>query len=128
MTLIISKKSYEKLLNNQSSNILRAFLGLESHYVVRELFKSHCMEFTVFSQLTYDEKEKLKNELCNVLVDKKRYEQVMHIRNNNAPIKNMRKNIDSSFCPRDKNLVSNMKIILPDSFNEDFFFLNCQLE
>ena len=52
----------------------------------------------------------------------------MHIRNNNAPIKNMRKNIDSSFCLRDKNLVSNMKIILPDSFNEDFFFLNCQLE
>ena len=62
------------------------------------------------------------------LVDKKRYEQVMHIRNNNAPIKNMRKNIDSSFCSRDKNLVSNMKIILPDSFNEDFFFSNCQLE
>ena len=57
--------SYEKLLDNQKSNILRAFLGLQIHYVVGEEFKSHYMEFTFFSQLTSDEKEKLKNELCN---------------------------------------------------------------
>ena len=50
------------------------------------------MEFTVFSQLTCDEKEKLKNELCNETVDKKRYEQVMYFRNDNAAIANMRKN------------------------------------
>ena len=79
------------------------------------------MEFTVFSQLTCNEKEKLKNELCNVIVDKKSYEQVTHSENDNAAIKNMRKNIDSSFCSRDKNLVSNMEIILSDPFNEDFF-------
>ena len=65
--------SYEKLLDNQNSNISRAFLGLESHYVVREEFKSHWIEFTVFSQLTCDENEKLKNKLCNVIVDKKRW-------------------------------------------------------
>ena len=79
------------------------------------------MEFTVFSQLTCDGKEKLKNELCNIIVDKQRYEQVMHFKNDNAAVKNMRKSIDSSFCSRDKNLVSNMEIILSDSFNEDFF-------
>ena len=39
------------------------------------------MEFTAFSQLTYNEKEKLKNELCNVIVDKKSYEQVTHSEN-----------------------------------------------
>ena len=66
------------------------------------------MEFTAFSQLTCNEKEKLKNELCNVIVDKKSYEQVTHSENDNAAIKNMRKNIDSSFCSRDKNLVSNI--------------------
>ena len=51
--------------------MLQAFLGLESHYVVREEFTSHCMEFTVFSQLTCDEKKQLKNELCKVIVDKR---------------------------------------------------------
>ena len=114
--------SYERLLDNQNKNILGAFWGLESHFVVREEFESHCMEFTVFSQLTCDEKEKLKNKLCTVIVDKKRYEQVIHFKNENVAIKNMRKNIDSNFCSRDKNLVSNMEIILSDSFNEDFFF------
>ena len=66
------------------------------------------MEFTVFSQLNCDEKEKLKNELCNIIVENKRYEQVMHFKSDNAAIKNMRKNIDLSFCSRDKNLVSNI--------------------
>ena len=113
--------SYEKLLDNQNSNILRAFLGLESHYVVREEFENHCMEFIVFSQLTCDEKEKLKNELCNVIVGKTWYEQVMHFKNDNAAIQNLRKNINSSFCSNDKNLVLNMEIILSDSLNEDFF-------
>ena len=79
------------------------------------------MEFIVFSQLTCDEKEKLKNELCNVIVDKTSYEQAMHFKNCNAAIQNMRKNINSSFCPNDKNLVLNMEIILSDSLNEDFF-------
>ena len=58
------------------------------------------MEFTVSSQLACDERE-----------------QVMHFKNDNAAIKNMRMNIGS----RDENLVSNMEIILSDSFNEDFF-------
>ena len=114
--------SYEKLLDNQNSNILQAFLGLESHDVVREEFESYCMEFLVFSQLTCDEKEKLKNELCNVIVDKKRYEQVIRFKNHNAAIKNMRKNIDSSFSSRDKNLVSNMEIICQIHLMK-FFFL-----
>ena len=77
------------------------------------------MEFIVFSQLTCDEKEKLKNELCNVIVGKTWYEQVMHFKNDNAAIKNLRKNINSSFCSNDKNLVLNMEIILSDSLNED---------
>ena len=46
---------------------------------------------------------------------------MIDFKSDNAAIKNMRKNIDSSFCSRDKNLVSNMEIILSDSFNEDFF-------
>ena len=97
-------------------------MGLESHDVVREEFESYCMEFLVFSQLTCDEKEKLKNELCNVIVDKKRYEQVIRFKNHNAAIKNMRKNIDSSFSSRDKNLVSNMEIICQIHLMK-FFFL-----
>ena len=32
--------NYEKLLDNQNSNFLRSFLGLESHYVVGEEFKA----------------------------------------------------------------------------------------
>ena len=47
----------KKLLDNQTSNTLRAFLGLESHYAVCEEFDNHCMEFIVFSQLTCDEKD-----------------------------------------------------------------------
>ena len=46
---------------------------------------------------------------------------MIDFKSDNAAIKNMRKNIDSSFCSRDKNLVSNMEIILSDPFNEDFF-------
>ena len=65
------------------------------------------MEFTVSSHLACDERE-----------------QVMHFKNDNAAIKNMRMNIGS----RDENLVSNMEIILSDSFNEDFFFSNCEIE
>ena len=80
-------------------------MGPETHYVVREEFKSYCMDFTVFSQVTCDEKEKLRNEVWNVILDKKRYKQVMQFRNDNAAIKNMRKNIDSRFCSPDKNVV-----------------------
>ena len=79
------------------------------------------MDFTVFSQVTCDEKEKLRNEVWNVILDKKRYKQVMQFRNDNAAIKNMRKNIDSRFCSHDKNVVWNTDIILPDSLKEDFF-------
>ena len=45
----------------------------------------------------------------------------MQFRNDNAAIKNMKKNIDSRLRSRDKNVVWNIDIILPDSFNEDFF-------
>ena len=41
--------------------------------------------------LTCDEKEKLRNEVWNVILDKKRYEQVMQFRNDNAAIKNMKR-------------------------------------
>ena len=55
--------------------------------------------------LTCDEKEKLRNEVWNVILDKKRYEQVMQFRNDNAAIKNMKKNMDSRLRSRDKNVV-----------------------
>ena len=48
-------------------------------------------------ELTCGEKEKLNNELCNVIVDKNRYEKVMHFKNDNAAIKNMRKNVIQVF-------------------------------
>ena len=38
------------------------------------------MEFTQSSQVTTNENEKLKNELCNIKADKKRYEQVRSFR------------------------------------------------
>lgn len=72
--------SYEKLLDNQKSNILRACLHFERPYIIRYQFKNYHMEFTQSSQVTTNENEKLKTELCNIKADKKRYEQVRSFR------------------------------------------------
>ena len=48
--------SYENIIENRERNVLRAFLGLESSFEVREKFSNYSMYFNDFADKSMDEK------------------------------------------------------------------------
>ena len=63
-------QEYEELLEEEESNVLGAFLNLDSPFEVWSEFSHHKLNFiTQFAILESSKKEDVKNKLLNVLVD-----------------------------------------------------------
>ena len=83
-------QEHEELLEEQESNVLRAFLNLDS----RSEFSHHRLNFiTQFAILEPSKKEDVKNKLLNVLVDEKSYANVIVDNVYTKAIENARKNL-----------------------------------
>ena len=67
-------REYEELTEYQETDVLRAFLGLSSPYLVREEFVTHKKEFnTEYAPLLQNEKTRIRKVLLNVPVDSQNY-------------------------------------------------------
>ena len=87
-------QEHEELLEEQESNVLRAFLNLDSPFEVRSEFSHHRLNFTTqFAILEPSKKEDVKNKLLNVLVDEKSYANVIVDNVYTKAIENARKNL-----------------------------------
>lgn len=92
--------AYEKMLEQQESNVLRCFLHLDSPYEVREEFRNSCIDFSsVYAQKAAEEKEAVKKRLTNVLVDEPRYNEVMRFKPGPVAVERVRSNVTSLFQP-----------------------------
>ena len=86
-------QEYKELLEEQESNVFRAFLNPDSPFEVRSEFSHHRLNFTTqFSILEPSKKEDVKNKLLNVLVDEKSYAVIVDNVYTKA-IENARKNL-----------------------------------
>ena len=87
-------QEYEELLEEQESNVLRAFLNLDSLFEVRSEFSHHKLNFTTqFAIREPSKNEDVKNELLNVLIDDESYANVIGHNVNTKAIENARKNL-----------------------------------
>ena len=65
--------SYKNIIENQESNNLRAFLGLEGTFEVREEFTNYSVDFNEYAAKSMSEKQELRKKVvANVVVDRKR--------------------------------------------------------
>ena len=90
-------KCYEDLIEKQRSDVVRAFLGLDSPYSVRPEFSDQKIEFAEFARLSAEEKKLTSQKLANVLVDAKRYSQVKGWRDGPDAVNRVRLNICRRF-------------------------------
>ena len=87
-------QEYEEFPEEQESNVLRAFLSLDSPFEGRSEFSHHKLNFTAqFAILKPSKKEDVKNKLLDVLVDEKSYGNVIGHNVNTKAIDNTRKNL-----------------------------------
>ena len=86
--------SYVNITENQESNILRAFVGLESTFEVKEEFKNYSMDFNGYAAKSMSEKQELRKKVANIVVDRKRYNEVLKFQTGKSAIKKMRENIE----------------------------------
>ena len=87
-------QEYEELLEEQESNVLRAFLNLGNPFEVQSEFSHHKLNFTTqFAILEPRKKEDVKNKLLDVLVDEESYANVIGQNVNTKAIDNTRKNL-----------------------------------
>ena len=87
-------QEYEELLQEQESNVLRAFLKFDSPFEVRSEFSHHKLNFTTpLAILEPSKKEDVKNKLLNVLVDEESYANVIGHNANTKAIDNAKKNL-----------------------------------
>ena len=86
--------SYENIIENQGSNILRAFLGLESTFEVRQEFSNYSMDFNDYTAKSMSEKQEFRKKVANKVADRKRYDEVLKFQTGEGAIKKMRKNIE----------------------------------
>ena len=56
--------SYENTIENQESNILRAFLDLESTFEVREEFSNNSTNFNDYVAKSMSEKQEFRKKSC----------------------------------------------------------------
>ena len=77
----------------QESDVLKAYLGLSSPYVVRNEFPGYARNFqTEYPLLPLAEKKKVKNTLLNVLVEPNQYKVVKNVKAGSIAIANARSN------------------------------------
>ena len=86
--------SYENIIENQGSNILRAFLGLESTFEVRQEFSNYSMDFNDYTAKSMSEKQEFRKKVANKVAERKRYDEVLKFQTGKGAIKKMRKNIE----------------------------------
>ena len=86
-------KEYEELVQCQESDVLKAYLGLSSPYVVRNKISGYARNFqTEYTLLQLEEKKKVKNTLLNVLVEPNQYKVVKNFKAGSIAIDNARSN------------------------------------
>ena len=91
-------QEYEEYREEQESNVLRAFLNLDSQFEVRSEFSRHKLNFTTqFAILEPSKKEDVKNKVLNVSVDEESYANVIGHNVNTKAIDNARKNLTLVF-------------------------------
>ena len=84
----------QDLAASQESDILRAFMGLQSPFVPREEFKQFKLNFnTQYSNLETSKKEKVRNKLLNAIIDPQEYNSVRSHSAGRASISRARRNI-----------------------------------
>ena len=86
--------SYENTMQNQESNILRAFLGLENTFEVKEEFSNYSMDFNDYAAKGMSEKQELRKKVANIVADRKRYDEVLKFQTGKSAIKKMRESIE----------------------------------
>ena len=86
--------SYENIIENQESNILRACLSLESTFEVREKFTNYSMDFNDYAAKYMSEKQELRKKVANIVVATKRYDELLKFQTGKSAIKKMRENIE----------------------------------
>ena len=87
-------QEYEELLEEQESNVVNAFLNLDSPFEVRSKFYHHKLNFTTqFAILEPSKKEDVKNKLLNIVVDEESYANVIGHNVNTKSIDNAGKNL-----------------------------------
>ena len=81
-------------MQNQESNILRAFLGLESTFEVKGEFSNYSMDFNDYDTKGMSEKQEFRKKVANRVADRKRYDEVLKFQTRKSAIKKMRENIE----------------------------------
>ena len=84
--------SYENIIKTQGSNIVREFLGLESIFEMRKKFKNYSKDLNDYAAKTVSDKQELRKKFANVIVDRKRFDEVLKLQTEKNTIKKMREN------------------------------------
>ena len=66
---------------------------MESTFEVREEFKNYSMDFNDYAAKSMSEKQELRKKVANIVVDRKRYNEVLKFQTGKSAIKKMRENI-----------------------------------
>ena len=94
MDLVAFSKEYEELVQCQeSSNVLKAYLGLSSPYVVWNEFSGYARNFQIeYALLPPEEKKEMKNTLLNVLVEPNQYKAIINFKAGSIALASARSN------------------------------------
>ena len=91
-------EEYETLAKAQESDVLRAFLGVQSPFVPRPQFDCLTIDFnTEYACLSVNDKKKVTQNLLNVVVEERSYRAVRDYSVGAAAIERARKNLFSKF-------------------------------
>ena len=91
--LVAFSKEYEELVQCQESDVLEAYLGLSSPYIVRNGFSDYARNFQVeYALLLLEEKKKVKNTLLNILVEPNQYKSVINFKAGRIALASARSN------------------------------------
>ena len=74
--------------------MLRAFLGLQSTFEASEEFSNYSMDFNDYAAKSMSEKQEFRKKVANIVVDRKRYDEVLKFQTGKSAIKKMRENIE----------------------------------
>ena len=93
MDLVAFSKEYEELVQCQESDLLEAYLGLSSPYVVWNEFSGYARNFQIeYALLPPEEKKEMKNTLLNVLVEPNQYKAVINFKAGSIALASARSN------------------------------------
>ena len=70
---------YHMRIKTCESNILRAFLGLESIFEMRKEFKNYSVNLNDYAAKTVSDKQELAKKFVNIIVHRKRFDEVLKL-------------------------------------------------